>query len=55
VLVEKIGSQEWDLARNGRIAVVAPLEPKQGAAVSQGEHTVMFLLNLLDELRRRVK
>jgi hypothetical protein len=51
VRVEKLGSSEWDLAPDGRIAVVMPVEPAKAAAA---EHTVMFLQNVIDEVRRRL-
>ena len=54
---EKFGTGEWDLAPDGRIAVVTPIANSslEGAATPQAEHTVVLLQNFLDEVRRRVK
>jgi hypothetical protein len=52
VRVEKLAGQEWDLAPDGRIAVVTPVEAPE---VQTTEHTLVFLQNFFDELRRRVK
>jgi len=41
----------WDLAPDGRLAVVMPVDASQAAA----DHQVVFLLNFFDELKRRVK
>jgi WD40 repeat protein len=51
VWLAKLGGTQWDLAPDGkRIAVLTPVDtpeaPKQ-------DHTVVFLLNFFDELRRR--
>jgi hypothetical protein len=57
VRVEKLGSSEWDLAPDGRIAVVTPIDDPSKAAASAppADHTVVFLQNFADEVRRRVK
>jgi hypothetical protein len=57
VLVEEFGSSEYDLALDGRIAVVTPRAPASSATASgpAPEHTVVFLQNFADEVRRRVK
>jgi hypothetical protein len=57
VRVERLGSKEWDLARDGRIAVVTPIETGPGGAAQTpaAEHTVVFLQNFDAEVRRRVK
>ena len=53
VRVSKLGgATEWDLSRDGRILIVAPAEASK---VSPAEHTVVFLQNFFDEVRRRVK
>jgi serine/threonine-protein kinase len=57
VHVEKVGfvgrsARPWDLANDGRIAVITPLDP---GAPARGEHTVVLLQNFFDEVRRRVK
>jgi hypothetical protein len=51
VRLEKLGEPSWDLAPDGRIAVVTPLQSTQAPAA---EHTVVFLQNFFDYLRRRV-
>ena len=55
VRVDKIGSTEWDVAPDGRILVLTPAQAAQTPeAPPPAEHTVVFLLNFFDELRRRV-
>jgi hypothetical protein len=56
VRVEKLGAndEDWDLAPDGRIAVVTPVEGGSAAPPSF-EHTVVFLQNFFDEVKRRVK
>jgi hypothetical protein len=54
VQVEKLGGTQWDLARDGRIALIAPVNPDQGEK-APAEHTVVFVQNLFDEVRRRVR
>jgi Tol biopolymer transport system component len=51
VRVEKLGGMSWDVAPDGRIVVVTPVESTQAPAA---DHTVVFLQNFFDELRRRV-
>jgi hypothetical protein len=51
VLIEKLGGANWDLAPDGRVAVLTPVESTQ---TPKAEHTVVFLENFFDELRRRV-
>ena len=53
VRVEKLGGLglQWDLAPDGRIAVLRSVETPQPSA---RDHTVVFLQNFFDELRRRV-
>ena len=51
VRTEKLGRTTWDVAPDGRIAVLAPVE---SAEAPTGEHTVVFLQNFFDELRRKV-
>jgi serine/threonine-protein kinase len=46
VRVEKLGGTFWDLAPDGRIVVLTPVE--------SAEHTVVFLFNFFDYLRQRV-
>jgi len=51
IRIEKLGGTNWDLASDGRIATLTPVESPQAPAA---EHTLVFLQNFLDELRRRV-
>jgi hypothetical protein len=53
VRVDKIGSTEWDVAPDGRILVLTPMTAPQASEPPSPEHTVVFLLNFFDELRRR--
>ena len=57
VKLENLGSSEWDLARDGRIAVATPIgaELKPASSAPQADHSVVFLVNFFDEVRRRVK
>jgi hypothetical protein len=55
VRVETLGGTQWDLARDGRIALIAPVNPADGRENAPAEHTVVFLQNLFDEVRRRVR
>jgi serine/threonine-protein kinase len=48
---EKLGGTIWDVAPDGRIAVVTPVESAQAPAA---DHTVVFLENFFDYLRQRV-
>ena len=54
VRVDKIGSTEWDVAPDGRILVLTPAQAAEATEAPPAEHTVVFLLNFFDELRRRV-
>jgi serine/threonine-protein kinase len=56
VRVEKLGTNEedWDLAPDGRIAVVTPVEADDASPPAL-DHTVVFLENFFDEVKRRVK
>jgi serine/threonine-protein kinase len=49
--IEKLAGTNWDIAPDGRIGVVTPLESGSAPAA---EHTVVFLQNFFDELRRKV-
>jgi serine/threonine-protein kinase len=51
VRLEKLGGGFWDLAPDGRIAVVMPVESSKAPAA---DHTVVFLENFFDYLRQRV-
>jgi serine/threonine-protein kinase len=51
VRVEKLGGTIWDVAPDGRIVLLKPVESGEAQAA---EHTVVFLENFTDELRRRV-
>ena len=52
VWIAKLGGTQWDLAGDGkRVAVLTPLDTPE--ALKQ-DHTVVFLQNFFDELRRRV-
>jgi serine/threonine-protein kinase len=55
VRIEKLGSTEWDLARDGRIALIEPVNVAGGKEIEPPEHTVVFVQNFFDEVRRRVK
>jgi serine/threonine-protein kinase len=57
VRVEKFGTSEWDLAPDGRIAVVTPIDDssKGAAPPPPADHTVVVIQNFADEVRRRVK
>ena len=55
VRVEKLGGTQWDLGRDGRIALIAPVNPADQREKAPAEHTVVFLQNLFDEVRRRVR
>jgi serine/threonine-protein kinase len=54
--LESADAWGWDLAPDGRIAVLTavPVESEQALQLPPLEHTVMFLLNFFDELRRSV-
>jgi hypothetical protein len=52
VWIAKLGGTAWDLAPDGKRVVV--LTPVESAEAPKREHEVVFLLNFLDELRRRV-
>jgi Tol biopolymer transport system component len=56
IRVEKLGATSganvWDVAPDGRIVVVTPVEASKAPPA---DHTVMFLQNFFDEVRRRVK
>ena len=54
VRVEKLGGLGWDLAADGRIAVVTPVAPAGGKAPPP-ENTIAMVQNFFDEVRRRVK
>jgi serine/threonine protein kinase len=51
VRVEKLGSNFWDVAPDGRIVAVTPVETPGPQA---RDHTVVFLQNFFDHLRRLV-
>jgi hypothetical protein len=51
VRIEKLGGTNWDVARDGRIAVQTPVQSAQAPAA---DHTVVFLQNFFDYLRQRV-
>jgi len=55
VRVEKLGSTRWDLAPDGRIAVISPVTKPADTKAPPPEHTVVFLQNFFDEVRRKVK
>jgi hypothetical protein len=51
VWIAKLGGMQWDLAPNGkRVAVLAPVDTPEA---TKQDHTVVFLQNFFDELRRR--
>jgi serine/threonine-protein kinase len=55
VRLEKLGGTIWDLAPDGRIAVVTPVvTPVESPQAPAAEHTVVFLENFFDYLRQRV-
>ena len=52
VWIEKLGGTEWDLAPDGRrLAVLTSARSGEPPVL---EHEVVFLLNFIDELRRRL-
>ena len=51
VRIEQLGGTFWDVAPDGSIAVLTPVASPQAPSA---EHTVVFLENFFDELRRRV-
>jgi serine/threonine protein kinase/Tol biopolymer transport system component len=52
VWIDRLGGTIWDLAPDGRrVAVLTTEEPVEAP---RAEHTVVFLLNFLDDLRTRV-
>ena len=51
--LEKAGLQ-WDVAPDGRIAMIEPVPPQPGD-VPSAEHHVVFLEHFLDEVKRKVK
>jgi serine/threonine-protein kinase len=57
VRITKLGADQegWDLAPDGRIAAVTILDSSQPAVAPPAEHTVIFLDNFVDEVKRRVK
>jgi serine/threonine-protein kinase len=55
VRVEKVGGTQWDLARDGRIALIVQVNPADQNEKAPSDHTVVFLQNFFDEVRRRVK
>ena len=52
VWIEKLGGTEWDLAPDGRRLAVLTSARSEEPPVR--EHEVVFLLNFIDELRRRL-
>jgi serine/threonine protein kinase len=60
VWIDKLGGTRWDLAPDGkRVVVIVPAESAGKSAgeskdAPKPEHEVVFLINFLDELRRRV-
>jgi Tol biopolymer transport system component len=52
VSTSSIPDRSWDLTTDDRIAVAMPVEGKDAV---RGEHTVVFIQNVFDEIRRRVK
>jgi hypothetical protein len=50
--IEKLGGTAWDLAPDGRR--VAVLTSVRFGEAPVREHEVVFLLNFIDELRRRL-
>src|SRR5205823_4470300 len=52
VWVAKLGGTQWDLAPDGKRAVV--VTPVESAEAPKQDQDVVFLENFFDELRRRV-
>ena len=52
VWIEKLGGTAWDLAPDGRRVAVLTSVRSEEAPVR--EHEAVFLLNFIDELRRRL-
>jgi Tol biopolymer transport system component len=53
VFLEK-AARQWDLAPDGRLAMIEPVETQSGT-VPVAEHHVVFLEHFIDEVKRRVK
>ena len=51
VWIAKLGGTRWDLAPDGKRVLV--LTPVESAEAPKQEHEVVFLINFLDELRRK--
>jgi dipeptidyl aminopeptidase/acylaminoacyl peptidase len=51
VRIDKLGGRIWDVAPDGRIAI---LTPEESAEASAADHTVVFLENFSDYIRQRV-
>ena len=51
VRIEKLGGTSWDVAPDGHIAVLTPVASPQSPVA---DHTIVWLENFFDELRRRV-
>jgi hypothetical protein len=54
VHVDKLGGTEWDVACDGRIATAIPIETSKPDA-ARADHTVVYVQDFADEVRRRVK
>jgi len=48
------GATFWDMASDGRALITVPVSSGETAAAPEPQHTVVFLQNFFDELRRRV-
>jgi Tol biopolymer transport system component len=57
VRIAKLGAgpEDWDLAPDGRVAAVTIVDSSQPMVPLLTEHTVVFLENFSDEVKRRVK
>jgi hypothetical protein len=53
VLFEKAGRQ-WDLAPDGRVVLIEPVDSQPGA-LPAAEHHVVFLEHFIDEVKRSLR
>jgi serine/threonine-protein kinase len=56
VRVPKLGATAWDVLHDGRIGLISRVEsPNQPSTPAPFEHTVVYVQNVFDEVRRRLK
>lgn len=52
VWIEKVATEQWDLAPDGKRAIaIVPVESQQAP---QADHEIVILFNFFDEIRRKV-